>query len=106
MNLRQNFDRQNFLETEADRLMLMQLPPIIQTEVYTDFLFKDFLWKFRRIFRFSCVQLASFSMLGKRKKGKKGIKIFSKQICKHGENKKEDLFDDSFESVDLDELDN
>ena len=45
-------DKNNFLITDHDQMLLDQLPFQSQTQIYTKFLFRDFLWKFRRLFNF------------------------------------------------------
>lgn len=45
-------DKNNYLITEEDRYLFSQLPPSCKIEIYTNFLFKEFLFKFRRFFSF------------------------------------------------------
>ena len=45
-------DKNNFLITEEDQYLFSQLPPSCKKEIYTSFLFKEFLFKFRRFFSF------------------------------------------------------
>ena len=51
MDYKWNNDKNNFLLTEEDKGLLAQLPDTVVTNIYTDFLYKDFLFKFRRLFR-------------------------------------------------------
>jgi hypothetical protein len=52
LNEKWNNDKNNFLTTAHDNYLLNQLPVDCQINLYTKFLFKDFLWKFRRLFSF------------------------------------------------------
>ena len=52
-------DKNNFLVTEQDKMMLYQLPSECQTSIYTDFLFRDFLSKFSLFFNFKKEMLNS-----------------------------------------------
>ena len=45
--------KNNFLVTYNDQMLLAQLPATVQIQLYTEFVFKDFLWKFRRFFMIS-----------------------------------------------------
>ena len=45
-------DHQQFLQTEQDRLVLAQVPLEQQIRLYTEFIHRDFLINFRRLFRF------------------------------------------------------
>ena len=51
MDYKWNNDKNNFLLTDEDKGLLAQLPDTVVTNIYTDFLYKDFLFKFRRLFR-------------------------------------------------------
>ena len=51
MDHKWNYDKNNFLLTNEDKNLLAQLPDTVVTNIYTDFLYKDFLFKFRRLFR-------------------------------------------------------
>lgn len=52
MNHNWENDKNNFQKSKTDLMLLAQLPDSCKIALYTDFIFKDFLWKFRRIFRF------------------------------------------------------
>ena len=43
-------DKNNFIINIEDQNLLSQLPGSCQTEIYTKFIFRNFLWKFRRFF--------------------------------------------------------
>ena len=43
-------DKNNFLLCEKDQSMFEQLPQDVKTTIYSDFMFKTFLFKFRRFF--------------------------------------------------------
>jgi hypothetical protein len=45
-------DKTNFLSTDEDYSIFNQLPDRTKADIFTDFLFRDFLWKFRRLFYF------------------------------------------------------
>ena len=77
INLRNNFDKLSFLKTESDKILMQKLPSNIQTKIYTDFLFKDFLWQFRRLFRFTSNDSLNFAMLTKHKGCQKSLKLSS-----------------------------
>ena len=47
-----NNDRNNFLTTKEDYDLFGQLPFETKVTLYTEFLFKNFLWKFRRLLSF------------------------------------------------------
>ena len=47
-----NYDKNNFILTKEDQNLLEQLTWACQTQIYKDFLFKDFLHKFRLFFNF------------------------------------------------------
>ena len=47
------YDKNNFLITKNDQSLLDQLPSNCQTQIYKDYLFRDFLQKFRRFFNFN-----------------------------------------------------
>lgn len=49
---------------------MSQLPSSCQTEIYTQFIFRNFLWKFRRFFSLKMSEVASFQMVVKEKFGK------------------------------------
>ena len=49
---RDSDDKNKFLETEEDLSHFDQLPSHTKAQIFTHFLFKDFLWKFRRLFYF------------------------------------------------------
>ena len=51
MSHRWKNDKNGFLVSDNDRSLLAQLPDRVQIQLYTDFIFKDYLWKFRRFFR-------------------------------------------------------
>ena len=44
-------DKNNFIISEEDQMLLEQLPDMCKKDLYTKFLFKDFLYKFKRLFR-------------------------------------------------------
>jgi hypothetical protein len=50
MEIKWYSDKNNFLLTEDDQSLLNQLPDTCITNIYIDFLYKDFLFKFRRFF--------------------------------------------------------
>lgn len=52
MKQKWSLDKNNFIITDRDKLMLNQLPAHCQTMIYTDFLFKEFLSKFSLFFNF------------------------------------------------------
>ena len=97
---------------------MKKLPDYIQTKIYTEFLFQDFLWKFRRLFRFSSNNTISFAFLKKDQCKRKSIRINTKvnKLKKkrttlldeikdrklNDDDKKEDSDFDSDESVELD----
>ena len=64
-------DKNNFLITHEDKMLMSQLPSSCQTEIYTQFIFRNFLWKFRRFFSLKMSEIASFQMVIKEKFGKK-----------------------------------
>ena len=43
-------DKNNFLMSDSDKMLLAQLPDEVIIEIYKNFLYKDFLFKFRRMF--------------------------------------------------------
>ena len=45
-------NRLNFLLAEEDRAMFSQLETSLQVRILTDFIFRDFLFRFRRFFQF------------------------------------------------------
>ena len=49
---------------------MSQLPSSCQTEIYTQFIFRNFLWKFRRFFSLKISEIASFQMVVKKDFGK------------------------------------
>ena len=53
MNFIWNNNRNMFLDTKSDRDLFNQLPCKCQLQLYTDFIFQEFLFKFRRFFSFS-----------------------------------------------------
>ena len=57
MNFKWINDRNNFLLADQDRAIFGQLPRHCQRKIYTDFIFKEFLYKFRRFFSFRVDQL-------------------------------------------------
>lgn len=50
MILKWKYDKNNFLLTESDIKTFNKLPLQIKTAIYTQFMFKGFLFKFRRFF--------------------------------------------------------
>jgi hypothetical protein len=46
-------------------MLLDQLPDVCKIALYTDFIFKDFLWKFRRTFRFYKNHFQEFTIFRK-----------------------------------------
>lgn len=62
MNQKWSLDKNNFLVTEADKMMLTQLPQECQTSIYTEFLFRDFLSKFSLFFNFK-KEMLDFNMM-------------------------------------------
>jgi len=52
LNYKWQNDRNNFLLEEKDKQIFSQLPGVCQRQIYTDFLFQEFLYKFRRFFSF------------------------------------------------------
>ena len=69
MKVKWNGDKNNFLLTAEDCMLLEQLPTKVRISIYTDFLFKEFLWSFRRFFNFNIMYSAQEGMLSK--EGKK-----------------------------------
>lgn len=47
---------------------MQQLPKSCQTAIYTQFIFKDFLWQFRLFFNFNKVQFHQYNMISKENK--------------------------------------
>lgn len=45
-------NRNNFLRDSKDLELFKQLPSELQTRIYTDFVFNEFIFKFRRFFSF------------------------------------------------------
>lgn len=45
-------NRNNFLSTKNDQAIFDQLSSRVQLAIFTDFIYKEFLWKFRRFFSF------------------------------------------------------
>ena len=52
MNYKWSNDKNCFLVTDEDKMMLEQLPDSCKIDLYTNFIFKDFLFKFRRFLSF------------------------------------------------------
>ena len=65
MNLKWKNDKNSFLKTEQDQNLLDQLPDSSKIMLYTDFIFKDFIWKFRRFFRFNRDNIQEFTIMKK-----------------------------------------
>ena len=62
MNFIWNNNRNMFLDSKSDRDLFIQLPSSCQLQLYTDFIFQEFLFKFRRLFSFrvSSIQRPNF----------------------------------------------
>jgi len=54
-------------------MLFAQLPDNCKTAIYTKFIFKEFLWKFRRFFRFCRMQECSLGLLQKQSNGKVNV---------------------------------
>ena len=65
MTLTWQNNRNNFLMTETDQRLFDQLYPSTKLAVYKDFIFKGFLYQFRRFFYFN------FALIQRRKDAKK-----------------------------------
>ena len=50
MNLKWKDDKNNFLLEDDDVKLFNKLPQQLKTTIYTQFMFRDFLFKFRRFF--------------------------------------------------------
>ena len=77
MNDKWAYDKNNFLITQNDRSLLEQLPSNCQTQIYKDFLFRDFLQKHRRFFNFRDETLNQMLVLKKKKKKHKKVEEIS-----------------------------
>ena len=73
MNDKWAYDKNNFIITENDQSLLDQLPENCQTQIYKDFLFRDFLDKFRRFFNFRDENQNQMLMITKCSKKKKKV---------------------------------
>lgn len=57
LNFKWMNDRNNFLVDEQDKKIFNQMPIDCQRQIYTDFIFQEFLFKFRRFFSFRIAEI-------------------------------------------------
>ena len=73
-------DKNNFLMTDQDKMLLAQLPDDCVIEIYKNFLYKDFLFKFRRLFNLSFKPRKFFGFISKKPDDK--LDLVQKQFSK------------------------
>lgn len=74
-------DKNGFLQTDQDRMLLAQLPDVCVIEIYRNFLYKGFLLKFTRMFNFSWKSVGFFGFLQPKNDGTITVatRIYSKK---------------------------
>lgn len=82
MSYRWKHNRNNFLLDAADQTLFNQLPNDIKTRIYSDFVFSDFIYKFRRFFSFriSMLEAKRTDLERKDDEAKEGDKVNQPKI--------------------------